>query len=388
MEEEKLENIVKYFVNNAFYELMFDDNEIPNISFDFKEEEARNFINKIILENIEFKISEKNQIFNAINNIDYNNPVIEVNDYKLFFFAVNKYIYTLYNTYINNCYKDENKALFSFQLALKYIWLRMTPDDFKNPENFILKNIKMLEDDTFNDYYNTNGYIGDIDKEHSIYFKNRIASTFDEESKEIEFFVGSKYLDINYLPTVRYGIYTIGDKKICEIGSIQNKVPVDDTKLDIVDDIRRRLNKGIPGYLKQNVEPKKLLSLLLFIKLLQENNVNEISVPSMYVLDYDFHEIWEQNRKDVFNSKWSDYLIKLYPTEYMSELKEFEKKINKVEFICQNKSSDYTRLFERLTYHIPDIKVLEYPGELSNYMKLSIPKYNVTDELIRKLKKS
>ena len=388
MKEEKLENIIKYFVNNAFYELMYDDNEIPNLSFDFKEEEARDVINKIILKNIEFKISEKNDIYNAINNVNYDNPVIEIHDYKLFFYALNKYIYTLYNTYMNNCHKDENKALFSFQLALKYIWLRMTPDDFKNPENFILKNIEMLENNTFNEYYNKNGILLDLNDDYTIYYKNRITSTFDEECKEMEFFVGSKYLERDYLPVVRYGIYKKDNKNICEIGSIQNKAQVDDEKLDIVNELRKELNKKVPGYLKLNVEPRKLLSLILFISLLQENNIDEISVPSLYVLDYDFHEIWEQNRKDVFNSKWSDYLIKLYPVEYMKELEAFEKKINKVEFVCQNKSSDYIRLYERLMYHISDIKVLEYPGDVSNYLRLSIPKYNVTDEVIKKLKKS
>ena len=387
MKEEKLENIIKFFVNNSFYELMYDNVEIPNISFDFKEKEARDLINKIILENIEFRIEEKDKIYNGINNVNYDNPVIEVHDYKLFFYAINKYIYTLYNTYMNKCHIDENKSIFTFQLALKYIWLRMTPDDFKNPENFILKNIEMLENKTFNDYYNMNGFLFDINNDYKIYFKNRITSTFDEESKEIEFFVASKFLEFDYLPVVRYGIYKKDNKTICEIGSIQNKNQIDDEKLDIVNDFRKKINKNVPGYLKENVEPRKLLSLILFIKLIQEYNVDEISIPTMYVLDYDFHEIWEQNKKDVFYSKWSDYLIKLYPEDYIKELNEFEKSINKVEFICKNKSTDYIKLFERLSYHIPDIKIIEYPGEVSNYMRLSLPKYNVTEEIIKRLKK-
>ena len=388
MKEEKMENIIKYFIDNCIYELMFDDIEIPNISFDFKEDKARKEINTIIIDNIENKINEKSKIIKGINFINYNNPVIEVHDYKLFFHAINKFVYTLYNTYMNNCYKDESKSLLSLKLALKYIWLRMTPDDFKNPENFLLKNIEMLENKTFNNYYKFDGKMISLNDTYDINFNNRITSTFDEENKEISFYIESKYLKKYYLPVVRYGIYKKNNKNVCEIGSIQNKKSFINDELDIVNELRKNLNKGVPHDLKHNIEPKKVLSLILFIKLLNENNIDEISIPSMYVLDYDYHRIWEQNDINIFKSKWSNYLINLYPDDYEKELEEFNKKINKVELISKNKTTDFIKLFERLMYHFPDIEILEYPNELSSYMKLDISNCKSIDNFVKQLKKS
>lgn len=388
MGEENLDTIIKFFIDNCFYDLLYDENEMPNISFDFKEEEARDAINKIIIENIEVKINEKDKIYKAINNVDYNKPVVEIKDYKLFFYSINKYVCTLYNTYMNNCYNDENRVLFTFQLMLKYIWLRMTPEDFKNPENFFIKNIEMIENNTFNEYYNNDGILLKLDDKYQVGVRNRFASTFDEENKEIELYIKSNDNEKDYLPVIRYGIYKKDGKTICEIGSIQTKNHIDDTKLEVVNDYRRELNRKVPGELKQNVEPRKVLALILFIKLLQDNNIDEISIPSMYVLDYDFHYIMERNDDDVFNSHWTDYLINLYRDEYEIELHKHLNTVNKVDIICNNKSTDYIKLFERLLYHLPDIKIIEYPGEVSNYMRISLPKYNITQGIVKKLKKS
>lgn len=388
MGEENLDTIIKFFIDNCFYDLLYDENEMTNISFDFKEKEARAAINKIIIENIEVKINEKDKIFKAINNVDYNKPVVEINDYKLFFYSINKYVCTLYNTYMNNCYKDENRVLFTFQLILKYIWLRMTPEDFKNPENFFIKNIEMVENNTFDEYYNNDGILLKLDDKYHVGVRNRFASTFDEENKEIELYIKSNDNEKDYLPVIRYGIYKKDGKTICEIGSIQTKNHIDDTKLEVVNDYRRELNRKVPGELKQNVEPRKVLALILFIKLLQDNNIDEISIPSMYVLDYDFHYIMERIDDDVFNIHWTDYLINLYRDEYEIELHKHLNAVNKVDIICNNKSTDYIKLFERLLYHLPDIKIIEYPGEVSNYMRISLPKYNITQGIVKKLKKS
>ena len=50
----------------------------------------------------------------------------------------------------------------------------MTPDDFKNPENFLLKNIEMLENKTFNNYYKFDGKMISLNDTYDINFKNRI----------------------------------------------------------------------------------------------------------------------------------------------------------------------------------------------------------------------
>ena len=382
------ENIIKYIIDNFLYEVLVNDVEIPNISFEFKEQEGLDIVNRIILDNIENRINEKTKIYDAINYIDYNKPVVEINNYKLFFTLLFDLVNTLHDEYNKKCLYDNNKTQLYFHLSLKYIWLRMTPDDYKNPEIFLRKNIEMIRNETFDKYFNKEGQLLKVDDNHQICYKNKFSSTFDEENKEIVFYIKNINGDIFYLPTVRYGIYEKDNKKICEIGSIQNKYLTNSIDFDIVNEYRKTLNRGVPGYLKQNVEPKKVLSLILFIKLLQENRIDEITIPTMYVLDYDFHNIWEKNNIDVFNSRWSDYLINLYPDEYEEEKEKFEKTINKVEFVCQNKSDNFIKLFERLMYHIPEIKITEYPGELSSFMTFTMPKDDVSDKLIKTLKKS
>ena len=386
MENFTVESIIKYIIDNYMYDILCDDNEVPNISFDFKEEEAKKVINKIILENIENNINQKNTIYNCINFVDYNNPIVEVHDYRLFFVSLFEIISAIHDEYNAKCWFKNSDRLY-FNMILRYIWLRMTPEDFKNPEDFLIKNIEMIRNDIFDEYLNEDRYMFSIDDDNQIWFRNRFSSSFDEENKEMMFYVKNKDNDIYNLPVVRYGIYHSDNKLVCEIGSIQNKT-TNHIKNKIVDNCRKELNRGVPGVLKKNVEPKKLLSLILFIKLLQENNINEISVPSMYVLDYDFHRILEKSINDVFYSKWSDYLINLYKEEYEMELNKHLSIINKVDIICENKSTNFIRLFERLMFHLPDIKILEYPDEISNYMKLSIPSNDITNDVIRKLKKS
>ena len=388
MSNKELEMIIKFIIDNYLYEIMYDDIEVPNISFYFKEKEAVEVINKIILDNIEFKFREKNKIYDGINIINYDNPVIEVSNYKLFFESINKLVYSLYNIYKNKCFVEDDKTILSFQSLLKYIWLRMTPDDFKNPENFLIKNINMLNNEIFDEYYNNDGLLLDIDDYYSINYANRLSSTFDEENKEILFYFNSKYNEKNYLPVLRYGIYKKDNKNVCEIGSIQNKYHVDNIDLDIVNDYRKSLNKNVNNYLKSNIEPKKLLSLMLFIKLLQTYNIYDIYIPSMYVLDYDFHLIWEKNKNDLFYSVWSDYKKRLYPKEYKEELDNHLKNIDKVDLISRNKTTDFIKLFERLMYHIPSIEIVEYPNEVSNYMKINTSNCKISDEYIRKLKRS
>lgn len=383
--DNKIKEIAKFFIINKMYEIMYDNNEIPNISFHFKEQEAIDLINNIINENIECSFNKLCKIYDGINNVNYNNPVIEVNNYKLFFLLLNDLTISLYDIYKNKTNLKNDDSILYFQSLLKYIWLRMTPDDFKNPELFLLKNVKMLKNCTFDEYYNKNGLLIELDDNYRVYYNNNLASPFDEENKAIEFFIGSRYLETYYLPVVRYGIYQKDNKTICEIGSIQNKYLKDNIYLDIINDYRKKLNKGVPGELKVGVEPKKLLSLLLFIKLLQENGIYNISIPSLYVLDYDFHSIWEQNEINIFKSKWSNYLINLYPDEYEKELEEFNKKINKVDLICKTKTTDFIKLFERLMYHIPDIDIIEYPNELSSYMRIKLPENNSTEKIIQKI---
>ena len=151
------EKFIIYFIKNYLYDLMYDKYELSNISFNFKEDEAKKYINNLIINNMDYMFNKMNMVYDGLNNIDYNKPIMEINDYKLFFELLEKIINSLHNIYKNKCFIKDDDTIYTFQLLPKYIWLRMTPDDFKNPEKFLRKNLEMINNHVFDEYYNDIG---------------------------------------------------------------------------------------------------------------------------------------------------------------------------------------------------------------------------------------
>lgn len=380
--------IIKKFIEEYLYDLLYDKHELANMSFNFKEEEAKKTINSILIDNINNgrKFNRMNEIYKAINSNDFPNPILEVSDYKSFFASMEKFKKLLISEYEN--YTNNGNYSFVNQIY-KYIWLRMTPDDFKNPEQFLNKQIDILKDKTFNKYNKKNKcYDFDLIDNSELLVMNTLANQYDESVKEIIFNIVSDYYKYT-LPIVRYGIYEKNNKKICEIGSIQNKEYKDtanDKLYNILNRLKYKLNKSVPQDLIGNVEPLKLMSLIIFIKLLIENDIHTISIPSIYVLDYEYHEKRNIIIESIFNSKFTEEFKKNNPKEYDYELNEYLKKINKQDIISANKTTNFIHLFERLLYHLEDARVVEYPNEVSSYMKIEIPSLNnVNGDYVKKL---
>ncbi len=384
IEEKMVEYMANGFINCIMYDLMYDDFELANVSFDFKEYEARQYLKKIVLKTIESNISQKSKIYDAIDNIDYSKPVIEVSDFKEFFLSLYLYIYKLSDIY-NTC-DFETMFWNNSGYVLKYLWLRMTPDDFKNVEKFLYKQIKMLDDKSF-DSFKKESYLNyKLDDTYQVSAVDRIAKGYDESVKEILFNLNDNNEKIS-LPVVRYGIYEDNKQKICEIGSIQYKCYLDNKKVapNLYKKINRfkyKLNENVDESLINGVEPNKLLSLLLFTKLLKENNINYIRIPSMYVLDYDFHEKADKRVKLEFESRWDKDSVS--DRMYQNYLKS----INKQDDISKAKTTDFIKLFNRLIYHINDVDVISYPMDLSSYYDFKINSYdNIRGNTIKKILK-
>ena len=372
------------FILNIMPTIMFDKYEIPNVSFDFKEKEGKEFVLNIIKDHIEKHLLEKKKLYENILNPDFSKPVIEVSNYKLFF----KYIYKLYYSYLNSVNKKDIPYELEFISLYKYLWLRMIPEDFTNIENFLLKQIKIFEDNTFinQDVREVYKSINDYD----INIENRISKHYDEAPKEMLFTISNNNNEIS-LPLVRYGIYQKDNEKVCEISSIQMVKQIDDYDYDKlltknINKLRYKFNDGVNKDLIDDVEPKKLMSLLLFIKLLKDNNISLIHVPSLYVLDYEFHKKRNDVIEDLFKSEWSAFNQVKYPAQYENALKEYYDEVNKQDLISSNKSTNFIHLFERLLYHIKDIDILEYPTEVSSYLKFRINSLdNINNDYVRKL---
>ena len=178
------ENVSREFIVYSMNELLFSD-EIPNIYFDFKENEAIKFIENVMNDfacNSDFFKKESKKIIKNIKNKEYkdNNPVMIISNYKKFFELLRQ----IYEEDINLFFRRTDSRIFPVyekDNLFKEIWLRMTPEDFNNPEEFLEKQALMIKDKTFCKFDNEAnlGKLNFLDN-NIICAKNEIARTWDE----------------------------------------------------------------------------------------------------------------------------------------------------------------------------------------------------------------
>ena len=387
-----VELISYLLVDRILYKMLYDVFEYPKISFSFKEDEAKQYLIDLAMNNCHFNDEEyiRYIIVSSIVNVDYSNPVIEVSDFKRLFTL----IYNIGRKYWN----DDRVVSYmtSIDNIFKMLIIRMTPDDFKNPEDFFERQYKILMDDTFDAYdaglyFDKGKYLESVSFYEGLSLKGyNLRTSMNNECSNEFYFDVSDGTYFYSLPRVRYGIYDNNGVKTCEICSIQSKNVKNDKMYE--DEFCKRLrlsrtsiNKNVGDReLIDLIEPNKLIALILFIKLLYENGIFNISVPSMYVLDYGFHEQMDMVNKNVFRSTYGVHKIR-NNEKYNREYKELLQKIGKAEFISKTKTTDFIHLFERLVYHFPDIEITNYPNEVSSYLNIRIKSLNNAKGNARKL---
>jgi len=298
------ENVTREFITDALYKILFND-ELPNFRFDFRESKAIEFIEEVIVNNVQQYDSKKAEkiVENIKSKCNGNEitPVMVVNDYKKFF----EYLRRIYEKHIELHFQRSDMSFFprwEKENLFELIWLRATPDDFNNPEEFLKKQSEMICDTTF-DKFNEETVLGKLEflDNNILCVKNGIGRTWDENSREMEFIIYDKdyynkkgllYRPAYKLPVIRYGIHKRNGKKVCCIGSIQNKT--DDYKKtdlqELIDNKKYKVNRGVDKEGTFQVEPKCILALSIFINLLHKKGITDIEVPGLYVLDYEYHE--------------------------------------------------------------------------------------------------
>ena len=384
------ENVTREFITETLYKIMFSES-MPNFKFDFRQKEAIDFIEEILnnyIHEYDFYKDEAKKVLQELKHKDIENtdePVMVVNDYKQFFENLRQFYekdielfflrtgmsgFTRYEK--NNCFEQ--------------IWLRATPDDFNNPEEFLAKQVQMINDTTFKKY-DEETYLGKLDflDNNILCVKNGIARTWDENSREIELTIYDKnyydnkelFIRPHYtLPVIRYGIYEKNGKKVCCVGSVQNKSD-SYKKNNIEKKLNREKYKANEGITEEDiykVEPKNLLALSIFINMLNKEDITEIEIPSLYVLDYDYHIKRNEQILLEFQKEWTEEKINKYPEVYKEQKYYFERSYNKEDLISEIKSERLLLTFRRLLQHYPNGKLLSYPGDVDSFMHLDIPK--------------
>lgn len=396
------ENVSREFIIDSLDKILFSD-EIPNFKFDFREREAIEFIENIIKQYTNsFKDSEYKEeiqaryekIFDIIKqktNENSKQPVMVVKDYKKFF----EYLRQAYERHIE-LYFQRRKDSTGFNRWEKnnffeLIWLRTTPQDFNDPEEFLKKQAEMMKDRTFKKY-DEETYLGKLQclNNHIITIKNGIARTWDENFRQMEITIYDKEHYNNRelwnrphyaLPVIRYGIYEKDNRKICTIGSIQDKNNnmVQDSLRRKIDRQKYKVNKDIAEEDTYKVEPKNIIALSILINLLHREGITNIEVPSMYVLDYEYHTKRNKYLLKQFKSEWTKEDLwerqkrEKYPEQYKESYRCFLKTFRKQDLISEIKTERLLLTARRLLNHYQKANITAYPEEVDNYMHVQIP---------------
>lgn len=391
------ENVTREFITETLYKLLFSE-DLPNFKFEFREDEAIVFIQSILesySDKYDFYREKSQKILQTIkqkSNGNTETPVMIVNDYKQFFELLRQ----LYEKQIELYFSRTGMSAFTRYEKNNFfeqIWLRATPNDFNNPEEFLKKQVDMVNDTTF-ERYNEETCLGKIDflDNNILCVKNGIARTWDENSREFEIIIYDKnHYDNKELfnrphyefPVIRYGIYEKHGKKICYIGSIQDKSDsYEQSELDKKMNRKRyKANEGVADEDTCQVEPKNLLVLSIFVNLLHREGITEIEVPSLYVLDYEYHTKRNKKILSEFEEYWTEDKIVKYPQQYKREKYYFERSFGKEDLISEIKTERLFLTFRRLLQHYPMASIKSYPGEADSFMHLSIPVVRKTSDI-------
>ena len=394
------ENVSREFITQTLYKILFSE-EVPNFRFVFMEDEAIDFIEKVLKDyskKYDFYQKESQKILQTLKQKNENAklPVMIVNNYRQFFELLRQFYEKDIELYF---LRSEMSGLQRYEKdnCFELIWLRATPDDFNHPEEFLRKQVEMINDNTFEKYDKETclGKMSFLDN-HILCVKNGIARPWDENSREIEITIyDKKYYDnkelfyrTHYtLPVIRYGIFEENGNKVCSIGSIQDKMDSYE-KNNLGKKVERakyRVNAGVPEEDTYKVEPKMLLSLSIFINMLHKEGINEIEVPSLYVLDYDYHIRRNSQILSTFKEKWTEEEIKEHPEKYKKAKDYFERTYKKEDLISEIKTERLLRIFKRLLHHYPNGHIFSYPGDADSFMHLRIPSVESEEDINGKI---
>ena len=394
------ENVTNWFITEKLNKLMFLEQDY-RVYFEFREKEARDFIDEKLKEQLRNKFIGRidyKRVMDAINpdgSREEDIPVVIINDYKSFFDNLSR----LFSIYVDEYFKRTTYKKFlkaEKEYFLEDIWVRATPEDFQNPEEFLRRQIEMEENSIFDEYLEEQK-IGPLDflDNNILCAKNGYTGIHDEMGKEMQFTIYDKvFYDMDLprkpcvtLPLVRYGIYEKNGKLVCRIGSIQNKelmkepVVSEEALSKKFERVKYKANEGTTKEEQEQVETKKLLSLALFINMLHDKNITEIEVPSFYVLDYNYHIKFGNLLDNDLKTLWTMYDIRKYNYEYRQQKEYAERVIGKEDLISKIKSEKFLSTVMRILKHYPNGEITSYPDDSDSMLHLSIPVIKNEEEI-------
>lgn len=289
-------------------------------------------------------------------------PTLTVNNKQEFDKLLVNYVLKALEFYDNSNYFDEildelieDKGISREKVIMTLLWSNATSDDFANPTLFLRNRIAFLDDNTFNNYLDKEniGYSDIFNGDLMIKIdKNKL---YNETPYSISFsFINDKNEEYT-LPRIYYGI----DNDKVYIYAIQNDHNINDNSYSKkINRLLYKINNGVEDDSVESIKDVSLsfvASLQLFLALLNNNNINNVVVPSILLERWNGKEIAFTNRLE--NNRLTG--------------EEYDKEVNNHILLQNNLTNKLMRTFKRMEYH-DDIKVTSYPYELDNAMHLII----------------
>lgn len=296
-------------------------------------------------------------------------PTLNIKDEEEFFKYLDIYLEKELNLNRKhpNFIKDKEKNF--RKLLISYLFVNSSITDFENPVNMLKRTISFIDDNTFEGINTKINLQTLLNSDLSI--KNEIQSVMMETKNKMTF---NLFLEDDFytLPCISYGIdndtcyiYSImQDKKFgSKDGSYRKKInrllyKLNQNVLDSETDEYKEYLKEKGDYYPENITDVTLsfiLSLSLFIKLLENKNITKIKA------------------------------VTYLPLRYLSrdEFANNDSLVDRNNSIQDNASNKFIRTFLRCIYHIEGIEILSLPYEVDEYLTLRINNTkNINNELL------
>ena len=311
---------------------------------------------------------------------DNNLPILSIRDEKRFFDLLYKYIYLELEKKRKTYKFIRKKEINHVKWLIMYLFVNATEEEFANPETLLHRRIAFLEDKTFDELSDgIEAPTGNSLNDSTLKIQKKVSPTTMETPYELELSLNNKIdnKEVKYsLPTIYYGIS--GDT--CYVYAMKKDEKEELSEEDIkyskkINRLLYKLNKGVneveteeykdfvegndsyyPEGNISDVTHSFVLSLSIFISLLQEKDIKNIKVVSYLPLRYLSRDSAAEKRKDQ------------------------EERIGfkiRNDLIQSNLTNKLIRTFRRVTYHNKDLCVTSYPGEVDEYLSLELkPKSN------------
>lgn len=364
MRKLEFKEIIELFAERVIYEIK-NGRDVPNINFKFHED-GLDFFNDVKDNPHELKGYYTPNILDVdiekIMTQDEGVLTIDIPDAYRFFYLLTELVNASLELNEKYGYPELERGYAMY--FMRRIWLRMGIEDFVTVYNFLEKQLEFINNDLLDTYDYTQV---DEFNDYKVKMRTYCNPTWDESNRSMVFSITDEKEDYE-LPHI---LYDLDKDNNCYIYGVQGAKCCTNSKK-----IERKLYKINKGIENPNVHPSKVHALLYFINELKKKGITTIVVPSIQVLNYDYHIILtERAREDVI--RLSNLMATYYSTtsldrEYERAVNWFNKLNNNEDKISYLKTEELFNLMYRITEHDPDIRVVNDVNIQGDYLKLKL----------------